>query len=29
MYIESMSFRLDIKILFRTAYMMMRGKGQA
>lgn len=29
MYIESMSFRLDIKILFRTAYMMLRGKGQA
>lgn len=29
MYIESMSFRLDLKILFRTAYMMFRGKGQA
>lgn len=29
MYIESMSFRLDLKILFRTAYMMLRGKGQA
>jgi exopolysaccharide biosynthesis polyprenyl glycosylphosphotransferase len=29
MYIESMSFRLDLKILFRTAYMMMKGKGQA
>ena len=29
MYIESMSFRLDIKILFRTAYMMLKGKGQA
>ena len=29
MYIESMSFRLDVKILFRTAYMMMKGKGQA
>lgn len=29
MYIESMSFRLDIKIIFRTAYMMFRGKGQA
>jgi exopolysaccharide biosynthesis polyprenyl glycosylphosphotransferase len=29
MYIESMSFRLDVKILFRTAYMMLRGKGQA
>jgi exopolysaccharide biosynthesis polyprenyl glycosylphosphotransferase len=29
MYIESMSFRLDIKILFRTVYMMLRGKGQA
>ena len=29
MYIESMSFRLDMKILFRTAYMMFRGKGQA
>ncbi len=29
MYIESMSFRLDVKILFRTAAMMMRGKGQA
>jgi exopolysaccharide biosynthesis polyprenyl glycosylphosphotransferase len=29
MYIESMSFRMDVKILFRTAYMMLRGKGQA
>jgi exopolysaccharide biosynthesis polyprenyl glycosylphosphotransferase len=29
MYIESMSFRLDMKILFRTAYMMIKGKGQA
>jgi len=29
MYIESMSFRLDVKILFRTGYMMFRGKGQA
>jgi exopolysaccharide biosynthesis polyprenyl glycosylphosphotransferase len=29
MYIESMSFRLDVKILFRTAYMMLKGKGQA
>jgi len=29
MYIESMSFRLDVKILFRTAGMMVRGKGQA
>lgn len=29
MYIESMSFRLDLKILFRTAYMMLKGKGQA
>jgi len=29
MYIESMSFRLDLKILFRTAYMVFRGKGQA
>ncbi|MDP4288372.1 MAG: sugar transferase, partial [Bacteroidota bacterium] len=29
MYIESMSFRLDVKILLRTVYMMMRGKGQA
>ncbi|MDP4220964.1 MAG: sugar transferase, partial [Bacteroidota bacterium] len=29
MYIESMSFRLDLKILFRTAYMMFRGRGQA
>ena len=29
MYIESMSFRLDMKILFRTGYMMFRGKGQA
>ncbi len=29
MYIESMSFRLDIKILFRTSYMLFRGKGQA
>ncbi|HEX5316428.1 MAG TPA: exopolysaccharide biosynthesis polyprenyl glycosylphosphotransferase, partial [Candidatus Kapabacteria bacterium] len=29
MYIESMSFRLDLKILFRTGYMMFRGKGQA
>lgn len=29
MYIESMSFRLDVKILFRTGYMMLRGKGQA
>ena len=29
MYIESISMRLDIKILFRTAYMMLRGKGQA
>jgi len=29
MYIESMSFRLDLKIIFRTSYMMFRGKGQA
>ncbi|HEY3874134.1 MAG TPA: sugar transferase, partial [Candidatus Kapabacteria bacterium] len=29
MYIESMSFRLDVKILFRTGYMMLKGKGQA
>ena len=29
MYIESMSFRLDVKILFRTGYMMFRGRGQA
>jgi exopolysaccharide biosynthesis polyprenyl glycosylphosphotransferase len=29
LYIESMSFRLDLKILFRTSYMMFRGKGQA
>ncbi len=29
MYIESMSFRLDLKILFHTAYIMLRGKGQA
>jgi len=29
MYIESMSFRLDMKILFRTAYMMLKGRGQA
>ncbi len=29
MYIESMSFRLDVKILFRTAYMMMKARGQA
>jgi len=29
MYIESMSFRLDIKILFRTVYMILKGKGQA
>ena len=29
MYIESMSFRLDVKILFRTAYMMLKAKGQA
>lgn len=29
LYIESMSFRLDLKILFRTAYMMIKGKGQA
>jgi len=29
MYIESMSFRLDLKILIRTLYMMIRGKGQA
>jgi exopolysaccharide biosynthesis polyprenyl glycosylphosphotransferase len=29
MYIESMSFRLDMKIIFRTAYMMFHGKGQA
>jgi lipopolysaccharide/colanic/teichoic acid biosynthesis glycosyltransferase len=29
MYIESMSFRLDVKILFRTAYMMVKGRGQA
>jgi exopolysaccharide biosynthesis polyprenyl glycosylphosphotransferase len=29
MYIESMSFRLDLKIIFRTAYMMFKGKGQA
>ncbi len=29
MYIESMSFRLDLKILFHTAYIMLRGRGQA
>ncbi|HJW30512.1 MAG TPA: sugar transferase, partial [Saprospiraceae bacterium] len=29
MYIESMSFRLDIKILFRTLYNVLRGGGQA
>jgi exopolysaccharide biosynthesis polyprenyl glycosylphosphotransferase len=29
MYIESMSFRLDVKILFRTAYMMLKARGQA
>ncbi len=29
MYIESISLRLDVKILFRTAYIMVRGKGQA
>ncbi|MBS1904792.1 MAG: sugar transferase [Bacteroidetes bacterium] len=29
MYIESMSFRLDLKILLRTAYVMLRGSGQA
>jgi exopolysaccharide biosynthesis polyprenyl glycosylphosphotransferase len=29
MYIESMSFRLDIKIIFKTAFRMLRGKGQA
>jgi len=29
MYIESMSFRLDMKILFRTAYMVLKGRGQA
>lgn len=29
MYIESMSFRLDIKILLRTAYKMTTGKGHA
>ncbi len=29
MYIESMSFRLDMKILLRTLYTVVRGKGQA
>ncbi|MFI5264128.1 MAG: sugar transferase, partial [Candidatus Kapaibacterium sp.] len=29
LYIESMSFRFDLKILFRTSYMLFRGKGQA
>jgi exopolysaccharide biosynthesis polyprenyl glycosylphosphotransferase len=29
MYIESMSFRLDLKILLRTLYTVIRGKGQA
>jgi lipopolysaccharide/colanic/teichoic acid biosynthesis glycosyltransferase len=29
MYIESMTFRLDMKILLRTVYKMMKGKGQA
>ncbi len=29
MYIESMSFRLDVKILFRTVYMMLKARGQA
>ncbi len=29
MYIESMSFRLDIKILFRTILTMLRGRGHA
>ncbi|MEP7235609.1 MAG: sugar transferase [Ignavibacteriota bacterium] len=29
LYIESMTFRLDLKILFRTSYMLFRGKGQA
>jgi exopolysaccharide biosynthesis polyprenyl glycosylphosphotransferase len=29
MYIESMSFRLDLKILLHTAYIMLRGRGQA
>jgi exopolysaccharide biosynthesis polyprenyl glycosylphosphotransferase len=29
MYIESMSFRLDLKILLHTAYIMVRGRGQA
>jgi len=28
-YIESMSFRMDIKILFWTVYKMLKGKGQA
>jgi len=28
-YIENMSLRLDIKIIFSTAYVMLRGKGQA
>jgi lipopolysaccharide/colanic/teichoic acid biosynthesis glycosyltransferase len=29
MYLESMSFRMDVKILVRTAYMMLKGRGQA
>ena len=29
MYIESMSFRLDMKILLRTLYTVIKGKGQA
>lgn len=29
MYIESMSFRLDLKILLRTLYTVIRGRGQA
>lgn len=29
MYIESMSFRLDIKIIFKTAFRMLYAKGQA
>jgi lipopolysaccharide/colanic/teichoic acid biosynthesis glycosyltransferase len=28
-YIENMSLRLDLKIIFSTAYVMLRGKGQA
>ena len=28
-YIENMSLRLDLKIIFSTAYVILRGKGQA